>query len=179
MTKEEIRVLVLARLRLRPELVVWDIGAGTGSVAVEIARMCPGGKVFAIEKDEEACQLIHRNRERFGVKNLEIVTGEAPQILSTLPAPDRVFVGGSGERTGPILREVKVCLREGGVIVATAVTIETVHAASILLERWGFTVEVVLLNLAVARKEGRKHLFVARNPVYIWSAWRENHGFSG
>jgi len=94
MTKEEVRVITLAKLCLQENMVLWDIGAGTGSVAVEAARLLRSGNVFAVEKDGEAFALLKENARAFELENLVPVFGEAPQVLETLPDPDRVFVGG-------------------------------------------------------------------------------------
>ena len=94
-TPMELRVILLAYLRPRPDSVVWDVGGGTGALALEIARLLPGGRVQALERDPEALELLERNRARFGIQNLEVFAGQAPADLAKLaPAPDRVLLGG-------------------------------------------------------------------------------------
>ena len=95
MTKRDVRALVVSALHLKPNGVVWDIGAGTGSVSVECARQCPLGEVYAVEMKDEALDLIRRNAERFHALNLRVVPGRALEVLSALPAPDAVFLGGT------------------------------------------------------------------------------------
>ena len=109
MTKQEVRAAALAKLAVRPGEVCWDVGAGTGSVAVELALSTEGSAVFAVECNEEACALIEENRRQFGVWNLRLVRGRAPQALADLPAPDVVFIGGTkGEMTAVVLSLIHI-----------------------------------------------------------------------
>lgn len=124
LTKREIRVLALAELALNPGQVVWDVGAGTGSVAVEIARLCPTSQVFAIEQTAVGISLIQNNMQRFHTPSVIPCQFQAPEGLDTLPAPDRVFLGGSGGRLEEILEAIALFLKPNGVIVATFATLE-------------------------------------------------------
>ncbi|MBD0267298.1 MAG: precorrin-6y C5,15-methyltransferase (decarboxylating) subunit CbiE [Cyanobacteria bacterium Co-bin8] len=124
MTKREVRLLVLGELGLQAEQVIWDIGAGTGSVSVEVARLLPDAKVFAIEKTAIGISLIEQNRQRFGLQNLVAVQGSAPAATQDLPAPDRVFVGGSGGQLQPILDRCQQQLQPGGRVVLALATLE-------------------------------------------------------
>jgi len=167
MTKEEVRTLAVSKLRPLAHHVVWDVGAGTGSVSVELALACPAGRVYAVECREEALELLARNRERFGVNNLELVAGTAPEILKGLPAPDRVFLGGtSGELEG--ILHVIFGKNPAARVVCTAVTLETVGEAARCfsgLEK----AEMVQVAVTHARPAGRYHLMDAQNPVWIFS----------
>ncbi|MEM9770405.1 MAG: precorrin-6y C5,15-methyltransferase (decarboxylating) subunit CbiE [Cyanobacteria bacterium P01_D01_bin.73] len=120
-TKREIRTLILGALQLQTDHIIWDIGAGTGSVAIEIARLCPKGMVYAVEKSAAGIELIHKNAERFDVENIEIIGGEASGKLGDLPSPHRIFIGGSG---GELCRILDCCLQKllptGKVVVALA-----------------------------------------------------------
>ncbi len=129
MTKREVRVLALAELALQPGQIVWDIGAGTGSVAIEIARLIPQGRVYAIEKTALGSNLIHQNCQRLQVKNIIAIHGAAPHVLQNLPDPDRIFIGGSGGNLLEILDVCKIHLTPGGVLVLALATLEHLHAA--------------------------------------------------
>ncbi|MBR7041262.1 MAG: precorrin-6y C5,15-methyltransferase (decarboxylating) subunit CbiE [Clostridia bacterium] len=171
MTKSEIRAQVMSKLRLNPGSVVWDVGAGTGSVSVECALNCPLGEVYAVERDEEALTLIGQNRDRFGALNINIVPGSAPEALDGLPAPTHVFLGGTGGETEEILKKlegfesaIRVC--------ATAVTMESAELYMKLLSRY---LDFSAAQVAVSRLEklGRYNMFRAQNPVFVFAATME------
>ncbi|MEM6433007.1 MAG: precorrin-6y C5,15-methyltransferase (decarboxylating) subunit CbiE [Cyanobacteria bacterium P01_D01_bin.115] len=124
MTKREVRVQILAELALQPHQVIWDIGAGTGSVSIEIARLMPESAVWAIEKTAMGYDLIQQNSHRFSVRNVNARQGEAPAALSELPAPHRIFIGGSGQQLTAILNACAARLQPGGRIVAAIATLE-------------------------------------------------------
>lgn len=169
MTKEETRALVLSKLRLRPHHTVWDVGAGTGSVSVACCLAANEGQVYAIERSTEAIELLRANRAKFALTNLHIVEGAAPEALSGLPAPDRVFLGGTGGSMEAILR---VALSKNPTLraVITAVTIETIAEAMNCFAALGFThTDAVQLSAARTRQVGRYHLMDAQNPVWIVS----------
>lgn len=167
MTKEEVRALALSKLRLAERHVVWDVGAGTGSVSVECALSCPAGRVFAVEKKEEALALLEENRERFQAANLSIVAGTAPEALKDLPAPDRVFIGGTSGELGEIL-DVIFDKNPAARVVCTAVTLETVaEAAKLFAHLEG--ADMVQVSATRTRSAGRYHLMDAQNPVWIFS----------
>jgi len=128
-TKREIRVQILGELALEPQQVIWDIGAGTGSVSIEIARLCPQSQVYAIEKTAAGVGLIQTNCDRFGVGNIQVIQGQAPQGLADLPQADRVFIGGSGGNLAEILDFSGQSLRELGRIVLALATLE--HQATV------------------------------------------------
>ena len=168
MTKREIRIQIAAELNLPPDAVVWDIGAGTGSVSVECALQCPLGQVYAIERDAEALELIEKNIGQFRLGNVEVISGTAPEALENLPAPTHVFLGGTGGKAKEILSLLD---RKPGPVrlCATAVTMESVREYMELLEkRKGFAA----VQTAVSRieKAGAYHMLRAQNPVYIFSA---------
>lgn len=173
LTREEVRVVALAKLRLPPAGVFWDIGAGTGSVAVEAARLMPRGKVFAVEAREERVGLIAANRERFGLTNLTVVAGEAPAALSALPRPDRVFVGGSGGRLPEILAYLRELLPATGRLAVSAVTLETLAAAAGVLRWPGWQGEIIGLSVVRGEKVGERTLLRGGNPVFLVVAAKE------
>jgi precorrin-6Y C5,15-methyltransferase (decarboxylating) len=132
-TKRDIRIQILADLDLRPGQVVWDIGAGTGSVSVEINRLCPTAQVYAIEKTAAGHGLIRQNRDRLGNANLHPIYGSAPAALADLPHPDRIFIGGSGGQLAAILDHCAQRLGPQGRIVVALATLE--HTSTVLA--WG------------------------------------------
>ncbi|MEM9006727.1 MAG: precorrin-6y C5,15-methyltransferase (decarboxylating) subunit CbiE [Cyanobacteria bacterium P01_F01_bin.86] len=124
MTKREIRVQILAELALQPHQVIWDVGAGTGSVSVEIARLVPDSKIWAIEKTAAGCQLIQQNVSRFETPQVTVIYGKAPDVLVSLPPPNRVFIGGSSGRLLEILKQCTQTLLPEGRIVVALTTLE-------------------------------------------------------
>ncbi len=170
MTKEEIRAVLLAKLRLRADSVLYDVGAGTGSVSMEAAALCQAGRVYAVERNEKALELIRANRERFGAENVEIVAGEAPEALLSLPSPTHVFVGGSGGKLAAIVEAVRQKNRQARFVVS-AVTLETLGQVLDLSEscpEWG-DLQVVQVSVARGRPAGRYHRMAGENPVWIAS----------
>ena len=169
MTKAEVRALSLAKLELSDDAVVYDIGAGTGSVAVEAALTAVSGTVYAIERDPEAVGLIEANAERFGATNLVAVAGTAPEALVDLPPPTHVFVGGSAGRLESILAAA-IDANPAVRIAINAVTLETLSEATACIGRLGLKDdETVCVNISTARKAGGYRLMTANNPVHIIS----------
>lgn len=168
MTKEEIRAVTLSKLAIEPGDIVYDIGAGTGSVAVEMARKACDGLVYAIEKNPAAVELICKNREKLGAFNIAVVPGTAPEIFAQLPVPDKAFIGGSSGNTGQLVRAL-LNKNRGVSIVANAITLESVNAAVSSFESNGLSSEIVCINSAVSIKAGGYHMMKANNPVYIVS----------
>ena len=164
MTKQEVRAVILSRLAVGPSDVCWDIGAGTGSVSVELALRA--GEVQAVEYDPEACALIRKNREKFCAWNLFLTEGRAPEVLDSLPAPDAVFVGGSEGALRQILR--KAAEKNPGVrLCVSAVTLETAAEAVDEMEEMGLEPEAVQLSVSRSRRAGEKHMLLAGNPVFL------------
>jgi precorrin-6Y C5,15-methyltransferase (decarboxylating) len=169
MTKEEVRALVVSKLRLGRRDTIWDVGAGTGSVSVECALCLGEGRVYAVERRSEACALIGSNREQFQLSNLYLVEGEAPQVLQNLPAPDSVFIGGSA---GALRDIVGVALEKNPAvrIVATAITLETLQEALAALRQFRFQdTEVVQVSVSRSSSVGPYHMMRVENPVYLIS----------
>ena len=166
MTKQEVRAAVLAKLAVRPEDILWDVGAGTGSVSVELALAAPRGRVYAVECDPEGCALIRANRQRFLARNLTLVEGLAPAALADLPAPDAVFIGGS---KGSLAAIVDAALEKNPAarICASAIALETLSAAVAALTARGRTVQVSQIAVSRARAVGGLHLMMAQNPIYL------------
>ena len=167
MTKEEIRALSMRKLRLCPDCVFYDIGAGTGSISLEAALCAPDIKVFSIEKNDEACDLLRRNKEKLNAGNIEIIHGTAPDVLADLPAPSHVFIGGSSGNIREILRTVFNKNEKASVVINT-VTAETFAKVMESVKDYP-EIEPDIIQVSVTRfkKAGRYHLADALNPVYI------------
>ncbi|MBQ6234957.1 MAG: precorrin-6A reductase [Clostridia bacterium] len=169
MTKSEVRAVTLSKLMLTKNAVCWDVGAGTGSVSLETAECCEDGQVYAIERNEAACDLIEQNKRHLGVMNVTVVRGSAPEALSDLPAPTHVFIGGSGGNLKAII-EVALSKNPRVRIVLNTVTAETfAEATAAIRDLHLFHEEIVELNVSRGRKVGGYHLMTAQNPVYIIS----------
>ena len=167
MTKEEVRSISLSKLALQPGSIVYDIGAGTGSVSVECARAARDGKVYAIEKNPEALGLIEENKRRHRAWNIEAIAGEAPKALEGLEPPTHAFIGGSGGN----LKEILGLLWQKSPktrVVINAISLETIKEVAELLEEHEFQhQEIVQVSVAKAKKLGRHHLMAGQNPVYV------------
>ena len=169
MTKEEVRALCISKLGLCPDAVLYDIGAGTGSVSIEAARLSPDCTVYAAEEEEEALTLLSKNKETVAAAILIIVPGKAPESIAQLPAPTHVFIGGSGGA----LREIISCVLKknpAARIVITSVTLETLTQAGEILADMPVTEpEICQVQVSRAVKRGRYHMMTAQNPVFIIS----------
>jgi precorrin-6Y C5,15-methyltransferase (decarboxylating) len=164
MTKSAVRAVCLSRLALGSGETVWDIGAGTGSVSVEMALAAWRGRVFAVEKEPEAAALIQENCRRFHAGNVTVISGEAPDVLAELPPPGAVFIGGSGGNLESSIAAVRA-KNPGARIVATAVTIETAAELLAALPH----AELTQISAAWGRKAGNRRLLIGQNPVMIIS----------
>ena len=169
MTKAEIREISICRLQLSEGAVVYDVGSGTGSVAVEMAGLSGSIAVYAIEQKEEAVSLIEQNKEKFGLPNLHVVKGKAPEALETLPVPTHAFIGGSSGQ----LREILDCLYKKNPqmrIVLNAISLETISELKEILTQFRVTEEeVVQVQVNRMKTVGSYHLMQAENPVWICS----------
>ena len=167
MTKSEVRTISMAKLDLPADAIVYDIGAGTGSVSIECALAAYDGQVYAIEKEANAAALIRQNKVKFGCENLYVTCGLAPDALENLPIPTHAFIGGS---SGNLQEILAVLLRKNPDvrIVVNAVTVETMTEAAECAKYFGFTeYETVSVNIARSRKLGRYHMMTAQNPVSV------------
>lgn len=166
MTKEEIREISVSKLHLAKDSVVYDIGAGTGSLAVECARMAYNGKVYAVEKNEEAIKLIEQNKILHGTDNLEIIKGEAPGILDGLEVPTHVFIGGSSGRLNQII-DIIFGKNGNARIVINAVTLETITEVQSIIKEKGLHGDITCITVSKAKEAGNYHMMTGLNPVWI------------
>lgn len=168
MTKTEIRVLALAKARIRRTDTVIDVGAGTGSLSVEAAFQASMGKVYAVEREAEGISLIKANAARFGLEHIVAVQGEAPAALSNLPEADVILVGGSGGKLVDILARTDELLKLGGRLIVMAVTPETLtETLTLMKKKENYHLECAGIQVTRLRPAGEKHLFQSLNPVYI------------
>jgi len=170
LSKCEVRLLLISHLRLKSDSVLWDIGAGTGTIPVEVGLLCPQGKIIAVERDEEVASLIRRNCDRFDVHNVEIVEGSAPECLKNLSSqPDRVCIEG-GRPIKDILSEVWRYLPSQGRIVVTAANLESLYSVSESFAQMQVrNIEVVQSAVNRLEKRGNHQTFAAVNPIFILS----------
>ena len=167
MTKSEARAVSLSRMRLADDAVVYDIGAGTGSVSVELAINCPRGHVYAVECREDAANLIGENARRFRLRNLTVVRGSAPEAMADLPAPTHAFIGGSSGNMEAII-ECLLAKNPSVRIVINAIAVETVGDIAEIIRKYRFDdSEIVQLSVARSRKAGSYHLMTGLNPIWI------------
>lgn len=167
-TKAEVRAVVLSKLRLdAPDLCLWDLGAGSGSVAVEAACFLRRGRIIAVERSPERIADIRANKRRFGLLNLEIVQAELPGGMEALPRPDRVFIGGGGRALPAILKRAADSLRPGGVLAVNTVVLESLQAARAGMNECGLAPETVQVQISRARDMPHGQRLQAENPVWI------------
>ena len=173
MTREEIRAICLAKLRLRHDMVLWDVGAGSGAVSIEADHLLPNGRVFAMERNPQSQAFLKQNLNTFGSRNVTLVAEEAPGCFENLPDPDRVFIGGSGGHLWDILDAVDSRLPPEGRVVLTAVTLDTLTSASEFFENTGYHLEVTTVNIAKTKPFTDYKMFEAFNPVFLVVAVKE------
>ena len=166
-TKKEVRVVILGQLALQPNQVVWDLGAGTGSVSIEIARLCPSSQIFAVEKTAIGVSLIENNCQNFEVKNISVISGKAPENLNTLPDPNRIFIGGSGGNLTSILNNCQRKLLPQGIIVIALATIENCHEALHWIKQNNWQYSLLQLQISRSTSVGQLTRFSPLNPVTI------------
>jgi precorrin-6Y C5,15-methyltransferase (decarboxylating) len=168
-TKAEVRVLALSRLQLRPRDTLWDLGAGSGSLAVEAAVFIRSGLIFAVEQNPERIQQIRRNAARFGVSNLSAVQAVLPEGLEPLPDPDRIFIGGGGRNLGAIIRQAASRLKPGGRMVVNTVLLDTIQSAVAAMQQLGWEADLVQAQISRSQRMPWSLRMTAHNPVWIVS----------
>lgn len=166
MTKQEVRAAALAKLAPNPTDILWDVGAGTGSVSIELALAASWGRTYAIECNEKACDLIRVNREKLGAWNLRLIEGAAPQALDGLETPDAVFIGGT---KGSMENVVNLVLDQNpkARICISAICIETLYQGVKALQNHGIQPEVTQISISRGKAAGSLHLLMANNPIFL------------
>jgi precorrin-6Y C5,15-methyltransferase (decarboxylating) len=166
-TQAEVRALALAQLAIQPASVVWDIGAGSGSVAIEAARLSEPGMVYAIEEDAADYHLILANALTFGVQNVKAIHGTAPAVFVGLPAPDAIFIDGTGREIGRLLEAAWQALRGGGQMVVNVATLESLNTTYSVLKTLAGSVQVLMVNIARGHEQFETLRFEAVNPTFL------------
>jgi len=171
-TKEEVRVVQIAKGRLEPGYTVYDIGCGSGSISVETAlQIEPSGTVYSIDIDPKAIELTKKNLEKFGISNVTVILGDAKEKISKLPQADTIFVGGTGGDTKDIVEICNSKLKPGGRIVIGTILIETLFSVLEVINKLKFTsVDITQITISKSRKTSTGTMMLARNPVTIISA---------
>jgi precorrin-6Y C5,15-methyltransferase (decarboxylating) len=172
-TKDEVRAVTIHKLQLPESGVFWDIGAGSGSVSLEAARLYPDLRVIAVEKETGRTKTIEENRTEFDAQNIRVVKGEAPAVLYGEADPDRVFIGGSAGNMKDILKLVDDKMRDG-VVVVNAATLDTLQESIEALEYYGFTVQVVEITISKMKTVGGKRHLSGQNPIFIIKGQRSS-----
>ncbi|MBU3180587.1 precorrin-6Y C5,15-methyltransferase (decarboxylating) subunit CbiT [Clostridium psychrophilum] len=172
MTKEEVRILSVIRLELEDNYRVLDIGAGTGSISIQMAKVCSKGEVIAIEKDDEAIGIIKQNKEKFKAGNVNIIKADAIEIEPIIIGEfDAIFVGGSGGNIGDIIEKYGDKLKKGKNIVLNFITINNVYKAMETLKELNYDVECV--QVQVSKTKGQSYMLIANNPIFIVSGRKQ------
>jgi precorrin-6Y C5,15-methyltransferase (decarboxylating) len=172
-TKSEIRAITLSKLRLLKDHVLWDLGAGSGSISIEASLLVPLGKVIAIEKKPERIQQIEINKSRFGTQNLEIVQAVLPEGLEGLPRPDRIFIGGGGRDLENIINAAAAFLKSNGLIVINTVLMQNLQTAAEALRALNFKTSEIQVQVNRSREMPWGDRLEAQNPVWIISGMRK------
>jgi precorrin-6Y C5,15-methyltransferase (decarboxylating) len=168
-TQAEVRAIALAELDIQPASVMWDIGAGSGSVAIEAAQLAEPGMVYAIEQEAADYHLILANAETFGVRNLKAIHGTAPAVFAGLPSPDAVFVGGTGKEVARLLEAAYAALRPGGRMAINVAPLESLSATYATLKKLAGDVRALLINLSRGVDQLETLRFEAVNPTFLLS----------
>ena len=170
-TKEEVRVIQISKARLCPGYTVYDIGCGSGSISIEAAIQVESGRVIAIDYDTNAIELTKKNIEKFGLKNISVIFGNAKEKILELDLADAIFVGGTGGDTEEIVNLCQDKLKSGGRIVIGIILIETLYSVLQVLEKLQFdSVDITQVTISKSKKTSKGTMMLARNPVTIISA---------
>ena len=170
-TKEEVRVIQISKARLCPGYTVYDIGCGSGSISIEAAIQVESGRVIAIDYDTNAIELTKKNIEKFGLKNISVIFGNAKEKISELDLADAIFVGGTGGDTEEIVNLCQDKLKSGGRIVIGIILIETLYSVLQVLEKLQFdSVDITQVTISKSKKTSKGTMMLAKNPVTIISA---------
>ena len=174
-TKEEVRVVQISKARLKPGMIVYDIGCGSGSISVEAAHQVEeSGHVHAVDYDAKAVELTKKNLEKFNLVNVSVILGNAKEKISELPNADAVFIGGTGTDTNEIMHICQDKLKSGGRIVIGMILIETIFSVLSSIQELDFdSVDITQVTISKSRKTTTGTMMLARNPVTVLSATKK------
>jgi precorrin-6B C5,15-methyltransferase / cobalt-precorrin-6B C5,C15-methyltransferase len=172
-TKAEVRAIALAKLRLATGHILWDLGAGSGSIAIEAALFVKRGQIIAVEQDPIKIKQIQGNRHRFGVRNLKIIQMAMPAGLSDLSPPDRIFIGGGGKHLKEIIMTAAQYLKRDGIMVINVVLIPNLEIAMTTLRKAGFEAEVIQVQIHRGQEMPWGDRLEAQNPVWVITGIRK------
>lgn len=173
MTKEEIRIISISKLNLEKDFKVLDVGAGTGSVSIQMSKICYDGQITAIEKDNEAIDLIKKNKEKFSAHNISIIEEDALQAVNSIQGEfDAIFIGGSGGNIEDIITSYGEKLKHGKNMVLNFITIDNVYRAMSIFRNLKYDTD--LIQVAVSRGKGKSCMLVANNPIFIITAVKKH-----
>lgn len=169
-TKKEVRAISLAQMGLKADSVIWDIGAGSGAIAIEASKIASLGKVFAVEQHTNRVEQIKANIKTFNAFNVSILEGKASKVCPTLPEPDAVFIGGSSGEMDEVLEIARGKLKTGGKIIVNSVTLENLNKANSFFEKNGFSKEILTVNISRSKNIGGLTSFESLTPIFITTA---------
>lgn len=171
-TKEEVRTIQIGKARLCPGNIVYDIGCGSGSISVEAAlQIESGGKIYAVDIDPKAVELTRKNLDKFGISNVEIISGDAKQKIPSLPMADAIFIGGTGGDTKDIVNLCYDKLKPGARIVVGIILIETLYSVMETMNKLNFdSIDMTQITISKSKKTSTGTMMLARNPVTVISA---------
>lgn len=173
MTKQEIRAVSIAKLQLKPDSILIDVGAGTGTIGIEAGTYLKDGRVFSIEKEEKGIDTFKKNIKRFELENIEVLVGKAPEMMPKI-SYDRVFIGGSTGSMRLILEHILKYGANKTRVVINVITLETLYEATTLLKELNFkNIEIVNIMVSRGKEVGRYTMMYAENPIYIITAEKE------
>ena len=174
MTKKEVRMIILGELGLKSQQIIWDIGAGTGSVSIEIARLCPNSQIYAIEKTAMGINLINKNSKRFKVNNITSIQAQAPNKLQTLPNPNRIFLGGSGGNLIDILDICQDKLAKNGIIIIALATIENLGISLNWIKKNSWNYQLLNINISGSLSVGNLTRLAPLTPIFLVKIFKKN-----
>lgn len=167
MTKSEIRVITLSKAMIQVDSIIYDIGAGAGSITIEAGILAKKGKVYSIEKDRTRAEVIQENIKKFELTNIEVIIGEAPDVLENLPKADRIIIGGSSGKIKEILSKSQQKLDEKGIIIVNAVTPDTMNKTLDFFDQTDFKTDISQISVTRFEENRKNRKKKSLNPVFI------------